>query len=240
MQILLLSDIHANFPALEAVDRHFRSWNFDLIVNCGDSVVYAPFPNETLSWLASKSALSILGNTDKKVIKLLQGKSLNKPSNPEKKIMYTWTAEHLGNIWGTYLQSFKKRAIADLATPPCRLGIFHGSPANDYEFLFNSTPDGRFLELALSAQVDIVFCGHSHDPFHKFLGGTHFVNPGSTGRMFDGSPTASCATLQLRSGGVNVRHHRVEYDVEKTLAAIRAAALPEIYCDMYKSARKTN
>ena len=51
MNILLISDIHANFPALVAVETFFRKTPFDAVINAGDSLVYAPFPNETLAWL---------------------------------------------------------------------------------------------------------------------------------------------------------------------------------------------
>jgi predicted phosphodiesterase len=52
MRILLISDIHGNYPALQAIDRQLDAASFDYIVNPGDSLVYAPFPNETLAWLA--------------------------------------------------------------------------------------------------------------------------------------------------------------------------------------------
>ncbi len=95
IRILLLSDIHGNYPALLAIDREVDAPSFDYIVNCGDSLVYAPFPNETLRWLKRHNAISILGNTDKKVINLLKGQQFAKPRKPEKRIMYSSTAEAL-------------------------------------------------------------------------------------------------------------------------------------------------
>jgi predicted phosphodiesterase len=70
MKILLLSDIHGNFPALAAIINFFEDTSFTAICNCGDSLVYAPFPNETLHWLQNNNVRSILGNTDRKVKKL--------------------------------------------------------------------------------------------------------------------------------------------------------------------------
>ncbi len=249
MNILLVADIHANFPALQALEQYFTPWNFDLVINCGDSVVYGPFPNETLAWLKAKAAISILGNTDKKVIKLLQGKTFVKPADPHKRIMYTWTAEQLSPSWKSYLQSLPKKKTELLyvtSSSPVKverhykLGIFHGSPARNHEFLFNSTPDSRFRELARQALLDIVVCGHSHDPFHKICDTTHFINPGSAGRMFDGNPQSSCATLHLEADSFHVHHHRISYDIEKTITALRRAALPALYTEMYRLGRKTN
>ncbi|MGB3223768.1 MAG: metallophosphoesterase family protein, partial [Desulforhopalus sp.] len=80
IRLLLISDIHGNYPALQAIDRQLNAANFDYIINSGDCLVYAPFPNETLDWLSKHKAISILGNTDQKVIKLLLGKSFKKPT----------------------------------------------------------------------------------------------------------------------------------------------------------------
>ena len=203
MLLLLISDIHANFPALTAIEEKFRALQFDHIINCGDSLVYGPFPNETLSWLKKKGAISILGNTDKKVIKLLKGKTFKKPSNPEKRVMYTWTADNLDTESTNYLLNLKieEELIVSLQKTKkhqtWEIGIFHGSPAKPHEFLFHSTADERFIELASMCKAEIIVCGHSHDPFHKKFGRQHFINPGSVGRMFDGNPEASCAIIEL-------------------------------------------
>ena len=93
--ILLISDIHANYPALKPSTARCRDMHFDLILNCGDSTVYATFPNETLDWLRAHKVVSILGNTDVKMLRLLAGKKMKKPRKAEKRIMYTWTAEQL-------------------------------------------------------------------------------------------------------------------------------------------------
>ena len=155
LKILLISDIHGNYPALQAIDRQLNASGFDYIVNSGDSLVYAPFPNETIGWLRQHRAISILGNTDQKVIKFISGKVVKKPGNPEKRIMYTSTAEMLDEAGRSYLcslkTSFKLKLDQTGRTGQCRkikLGVFHGSPADHDEFLFVDTPDSRFFELA--------------------------------------------------------------------------------------------
>lgn len=246
MRILLISDIHANFPALQAVDQFFHGTAFDYIINCGDSVVYAPFPNETLQWLMQNKAVSILGNTDKKVIKLLQGGNFRKPSDPAKRIMYSWTADNLTSDHSSYLQSLKKKDIVSLEgnfqhkNKRPAIGIFHGSPAKNHEFLFKSTEDSRFLQLAKLTPFSVVVCGHSHSPFYKIIGETHFINPGSIGRMFDGDPRASCASIEVEGCKLIVNHHRIHYNIHQTIDAINSFGLPEIYALMYKTGRKTN
>lgn len=245
MDILLLSDIHGNFAALQGIEKHFDRRDFDHIINCGDCLVYAPFPNATLSWLHYNKVHSILGNTDKKVLKLLRGKGFKKPSKAEKRVMYSWTARQLSPDNAVYLSTMPKNLLLSLSpdnnAPSTKtIGIFHGSPAKNHEFLFNRTADSRFNALAPKTQADIIVCGHSHDPFHKTIAGKHFINPGSAGRMFDGNPTISCATLHFDKNGMEVRHHRISYNIEATIKAIHDASLPPIYGDMFRRGRKTH
>ncbi len=238
MKILVISDIHGNYPALQAVAEYIRPAGCDLICNCGDSTVYAPFPNETLDWLQKHQAISILGNTDRKIIRLAKGKSFKKPGKPEKRIMYSSTFDVLTGSNLGYLQGLPKKKIVPAGE--MKIGLFHGSPADPDEFLFPDTPADRFQKLAQMVQQDIICIGHSHTPFYKLVKGIHFINPGSVGRMFDGNPAASCAVIEIQKKTVAVSHHRVPWKIQKTVKALRKNDLPEIYTQMYKQGLKLN
>lgn len=241
MKILLLADIHSNFPALSAVEQAFAPATFTAILNCGDSLVYAPFYNETAEWLRDHHAISILGNTDRKVIKLLKGKDFKKPSDKEKRMMYLHAAEALNKENSAWLLGLKKKE--KLKINGRELALYHGSPDDPDEFLFNTTPDARFLQLAEKMRrkgISIVVTGHSHTPYVKKLGGVWFINPGSVGRMFDGNPRASCAVLQLTEEEVRITPHRLEYDVEAVVKKLQQEGDPPVYSDMYRLGRKLN
>lgn len=246
-RILLISDIHGNFPALLAIAKELDITTFDYVVNCGDSTVYAPFPSETLRWLVRHKAISILGNTDRKVINILNDHQFTKPRKPEKRIMYSSTAEALDAAGRRALLSFGRSETLVLQSPEkispkkqYSIGIYHGSPADPDELLFADTPDDRFHELAAGLDCTIVITGHSHSPYHKFLSDIHFINPGSAGRMFDGDPRASCAILEIAPGSIKVSHFRISYDINEVVAAIRRHQLPEIYTTMFLQGRKLN
>lgn len=245
-RILLLADLHGNLPALEAIDRALDCASFDHIVNCGDSLVYAPFPKETLQWLRQHRVLSIRGNTDNKVVEILCGKHPKKPKNEEKRIMYTSTAASLDEQSRRHLLAMPETARLVLAEAgddthdDLILGIYHGSPADPEEFLFADTPDSRFAELAGKVRCHVVVTGHSHSPYHKIVAGVHFINPGSAGRMFDGDPRAGCAIVDIVGGNIAVRHLRIDYDIERVAGELARQHLPEIYAAMFRQGRKLN
>ncbi len=245
MKILLISDIHGNFPALKAVADYFGE-PFDLILNGGDTTVYAPFPNQTIDWLREHHVPSILGNTDSHVIGLLNGKSFSKPAKAEKRIMYGATAAELSSVNRQWLadlpqaRTFPLQAASSGSAPHLSLGMFHGSPADPDEFLFPDTPIERFRELADETEHHLITVGHSHTPFHKEVNGVHFINPGSVGRMFDGTPQASCAVIELRAATIAVNHYRIAYPVEEVVAELARLRFPSIYQQMYRQGRKLN
>ncbi len=238
MKILLLSDIHANFPALEAIARNVSAIDFDLICNCGDTTVYAPFPNETIKWLRNHKVISILGNTDRKVLRLSKGKKLKKPNKPEKRIMYTWTMDAIKKSNLRYLKNCKKQKI--IRAGGIDIGLYHGSPEDPDEFLFHTTAEDRFRALAKKTEQKVICVGHSHTPFYKEVEDTVFINPGSVGRMFDGNPAASFAVLEIRKKKITVAHHRVPWKISKMKKALHQHNLPSIYATMYEQGRKLN
>ena len=238
MNILLISDIHGNYPALQAIEEQVRDLACEYVLNCGDTTVYAPFPNECIDWLRQHKAFSIRGNTDDKVIRLLKGKDFKKPSNPDKRIMYTSTAAALSEENIRFLLDLKKKKLLRLGKT--FIGLFHGSPADHDEQLFADTPEKRFRELAADVSCEVVITGHSHSPYHRRVKGVHFINPGSAGRMFDNNPEAAYAILSINNGKIEVSHHRCAYDVEAVVRVLAERQLPPVYGEMFRAGRKTN
>jgi predicted phosphodiesterase len=191
-----------------------------------------------LEWLTAHNAVSIRGNTDDKVVKLLKGKKFKKPGKAEKRIMYTHTAEVLTSANRSMLKNLTKKEKVIISGR--EIAMFHGSPEKHTEFLFPDTPNECFELLARNSSADIIITGHSHMPFHKIINSTHFINPGSVGRMFDGIPQASFAVLQLSKKKVQVNLARCAYDIEEVAAELSAAGLPDIYQEMYRRGRKLN
>lgn len=238
-KILVLGDIHANYPALQAIQNYVRQYRFDWIINTGDFTVYSTFPNETIQWFRKrKKSVSILGGTDRRVLKILKGKKLKRPKKEEKRVMYYWTSENLRSENVEYLKSLPRQT--DFTIGNVRIGLFHGTFDNEDETLFASSPESRFRELAKGSPFQVHIMGHSHTPYYKIIDGVHFVNPGSVGRMFDGDPRAAFAILKLSSGEIAVEHFRISYPVEEVIKGLKKNRLPEIYAKMYRLGKKLN
>ena len=238
-RILVLGDIHANYPALKAIQNYVRLDQFNRIINTGDFTVYSTFPNETIQWFREKKrSVCILGNTDKRVLRILKGKKLKRPKKAEKRVMYFWTCENLLPENVMYLKSLPKKS--DLAIGDIRIGIFHGTSDDEDETLFPGAPESRFRKLAKHSSYQVHIMGHSHVPYYKFIDGVHFINRGSVGRMFNGDPRTSFAILKVFSKEIAVEHFRIPYPVDEVIAGLEKNRLPGIYAKMYRSGKKLN
>ena len=238
-KILLLGDFHANYPALKAIHKYIKPNRFDWIINTGDFTVYSTFPNETIEWFRQrKNTICILGNTDRRVLRILKGKKLNRPRKKEKRVMYFWTSENLLSENIKYLKSLPKQTSFTLSSVP--IGVFHGTCEDADEELFPDAPEARFRKLAKGSPCQIQIMGHSHVPYYKVVDGVHFINPGSAGRMFDGDPRASFAILNISSGKIGVTHFRIPYPVKKVVNSLKKNRLPNIYTKMFQIGKKLN
>lgn len=238
-KILVLGDIHANYPALQAVHRYVRTHRFDLIINTGDFTVYSTFPNETIRWFRRrKNSVSILGNTDRRVLRMLNGEKLSRPKKEEKRVMYDWTSAHMRPKNVAYLKSLPEKT--DLTIGNVRIGVFHGTCDDRDEELDPEISEHRFGEIAKKTPFHIHIMGHSHTPYYRELNGIHFINPGSVGRPFDGDPRTAFAILKLSSRKTAVEHFRIPYSIKAVVKGLKKNRLPAIYSKMYRRGRKLN
>ena len=235
-QIALISDIHGNLPALEAVLEDAARHEVDEIWNLGDMLGYAPFPNEVLATLREAGAVNLIGNYDRNVLEFRhKQKKWKRKKPPAKYVGFQWNDAQLLKANRVFLESLPeqiRRPINGLEAL-----LVHGSPASIDELLNSDTPVARFGELAEMAQADVVVCGHSHEPFVRRIGTMSFVNPGSVGRPEGGDGRASYALVAFSDGVLKAGHRRVPYDIERVVRAVHAAGLPADYGDVFRQAK---
>lgn len=225
MKIALISDVHANFPALESVLKDAQTRGIQAIWNLGDLLGYGPYPNEVVEGVKKEGAQSIIGNYDEKVLGYREKKRNKKPTDPAKLFSFEWTAKMISPATRSYLKQLPAQRRLNVSGKSFLL--VHGSPFASDEPLTLETPGPRFLEIAQQARADYILCGHSHHPFHKKTGKVVYVNPGSVGRSFDGNPAASYAILSFEKGDVQITHHRVGYDLKTVISKMEQLDFPE-------------
>jgi hypothetical protein len=229
MKLTLLSDIHGNLPALQAVLRHTRGRSAtEGILNMGDAIGYGPFPDEVVQAMGGVRWHNILGNYDKKAVSTANKKDgWATVKTPGKRAMFDWTYHELSKRSRKFLRALPESRRVTLAGKT--ILMTHGSPASHTEHLLPDTPQSRFEALAELADVDIVLCGHSHQAFTRLAGDTLFINPGSLGRPDDGDPRASYAILTIEGDALSVEHFRVPYDIMPSVRKLRRSGLPLVF-----------
>lgn len=231
MRILVVSDVHANLVALNAVLEDAGS--FDALWSLGDIVGYGPDPEACIATTRATEHLAIPGNHDWGVLAKLDLEDFNRDA----RLANLWTREQLSEEARDFLEELPEtRVIGDIT-------LAHGSPRYPiWEYLFYaSTASLSFSHLT----TRVCLVGHTHIPvvFHQALEdapvqmmelpenepltldqGRYIVNPGSVGQPRDGDPRA--AYLLLDPDTLTVEHRRVAYAIDETQERMRAAGLP--------------
>lgn len=236
MRLAILSDIHANGDALEAVAREIERLAPDGIRHLGDLVGYNAEPGKIVRWAMAAAVPGVMGNHDA----VACGASSGRNFNPAARTAALWSAEHLS-----------KEASAHLAALPARAAVgedillVHGAPSDPDRYLF--TPEGAAEEFDALGEGSprVVFFGHTHvpaafvrredgrvasvPPGDLVLGGEDraFLNPGSVGQPRDRDPRASF--LLYDTSLRRARWIRVPYDAGAAARKVVAAGLPRIF-----------
>lgn len=235
-RIALISDIHANLPALEAVLADARSHEVEAIWNAGDSVGYGPHPAEVLARIQQENIISIRGNYDTRVLTIRQDKEdTRKPRRPEKWLAFNWAYDHLTPETHRFLRNLPEQRL--VMTAGWLALLVHGTPLSPKEHLRPETPPDHLRRLARQTPARIILCGHTHLPMVRQSEDTWFINPGSVGRLDDGDARASYALLDLAPGQLELKFRRITYDVPSVTADLRREGLPEAFARMFELGR---
>ncbi len=234
--VALIGDVHANLPALEAVLAHAQSQEVEAFWNIGDFVGYGAFPNEVIGRLIKLDAISILGNYDRKVLRVPKKRDKWREAKlADKMLAFEWTYDHLSPDNRHYLISLPEERLIE--TEGWKILLTHGSPVSREEHLTPETSEDRLRELADLTPAQIIVHGHSHIPYMRKVDQTWWINTGSVGRPDDGDPRACYAVLRLSPNQLEVSHFRVSYDLEAAVRAIRRYHLPEDFARMIMEGR---
>jgi putative phosphoesterase len=214
MRILVVSDIHANWPALAAIDEPH-----DVCICLGDLVDYGPDPAPCVRWAMEHAHYAIRGNHDHGVA---QGIDVS----GEKGYRYL-TRVSRPMMWDA-LGPEERRFLLQLpltrrfTLEGRRFLLVHATPRDPLDEYLMKDPElwARRLQ---KVDADIVCVGHSHMQFNLAVDGVVVVNPGSVGQPRDGDPRAAYAVIEDN----RIELKRVAYPIEETIARVEAAPLPD-------------
>lgn len=244
MKIALISDIHANLPALEAVLADIDAQGVDATYHVGDLVGYAPWPDETVALIGERGIAGVAGNYDSTVATRYKhcGCRYEDPRQEElSHLSYAWTLEHASDATRRALGALPFRLDVRLGgghqSGPSLI-LVHGTPTLNTVYWTEDRPDSfcaKMAQLAGATAGDVIAFGHTHKAWHRTVEGVHFVNTGSVGRPKDGDWRAGYVVLTHQGSAVTVDFRRVPYDVERAATAIEASALPVEFAHYLRS-----
>jgi diadenosine tetraphosphatase ApaH/serine/threonine PP2A family protein phosphatase len=237
VRIAVLSDVHSNLHALEAVLAEIDEGAFDEVWCLGDVVGYGPRPNECTAIMQERAAICLAGNHDLVVL----GRIPIVAFAGEAAAAARWTKGVLDDAAQSFLGSLEPRAVA----PDTEL--FHGSPLDPvWDYVLDEYTAERSFD---ATSAPLVLVGHSHVALELVDDGTglaghgvapagttleldglrRLLNPGSVGQPRDGDPRAAWLEIDKSTGRATFR--RTEYPVERTQAEMRERGLPEVLAE---------
>lgn len=235
MKSAVISDIHANLHALQAVWEDIESQKPDLVYCLGDLVGYGAFPNEVIEFIRERDISTVMGNYDEGVgfdkddcgcaYKTAEEDRLGNLS-------LMWTRKHTIAENKAFLQELPLQIRLEGRRP--YMLLVHGSPRKINEYLYQDRPKTSFERIAKLAGTNVLLFGHTHFPYTKTINKTLFVNTGSVGKPKDGDPRGSYVILKT-GRRTNVEIRRVKYDVKAAADAIRETDLPDHFADLLET-----
>lgn len=234
MRLAIISDIHSNLPALEAVLEQIEGSDAEQVWCLGDLVGYGADPDECTRLVSERCAMSLVGNHDLAVLGEIEVSAFS----PAAADAVKWTQ---GEIDEATLEYLRDHGPADDSR---EVGLYHASPRDPvWEYVLAADQAAECLPIQ-SGRVSLI--GHSHVTLffvspegdsevrgaHAEAGtrlelgeGRWLVNPGSVGQPRDGDPRA--AWLELDTEAWTATYHRTEYDIDRAATSIVEAGLPE-------------
>ena len=236
-RIAVLSDVHGNATALEAVRKALKKEKPDAVMVAGDLVMNGPEPSEAVDALRAMEAdgaTIVQGNTDVAVADFDYSAAFPQFTDgvPDAhRAAAEWAHDELGDErlgWLRRLPAERRLTLEDTMVLAC-----HASPGSQTQGFDAQLDPSVVLERVSRTDARVICCGHTHLPDVRDLGWKLIVNDGSAGYVFDGDPTASWALIEIDGDAVSAEIRRTEFDTMTVSNAISARGLPG---DVYRAA----
>jgi predicted phosphodiesterase len=222
LRIAVFSDVHGNVRALDACLADLRAQGgADAIVGAGDYCMDGPHPREVLERLVALDARCVRGNTDRYLSDPLFA------DDDEDGTVLAWQRERLGERWLRWLAELPFSLRLGEGETRDALLVVHANPLSDDEHLRPDADDAFLERITAGVEERAIAFGHLHLPYVRYWRDRLFVDVASAGLPKDGDPRACYALFTQRPGGWEVKHRRVEFDVEKVARDIEKSGMPD-------------
>ena len=213
MKIAVLSDIHANAQALEAVMNDVISQGCEHVFCLGDIALAGPQPKEVTDYVMEQNTWTVIqGNTDKMIAQY--GPEVVAFLEAQYPVMANAIADDvmvLSDTHRAYLAELPPMLSLDVEG--CSVLLVHGSPRANNEDILPNTPIEIIEEIIKGTKEKLILCGHTHVPCgYQTNTGQTVVNVGSVGRPMTKEPKACYAVIDFANGSFEIHHRFVEYD----------------------------
>ena len=251
MRVLIISDIHANLPALEAFFKDLDTQKPDAIYCLGDLVGYNIWPNEVINEIRKRGIPTIAGNYDFGIGRTSDDCGCAYKTDDEKAngaVSISFTNQIVKDEERKYLRTLPAHIKVEFQLNHDKLNLLlvHGSPRKINEYLFEDREEKSMLRIMHDADADIMYFGHTHKPYHRVLTieeegkqrHRHAINIGSVGKPKDGNPKGGYVLLHINDtsniheqDSIRVEFIRFNYDIEKAAKAVEDSPLPNAYAE---------
>lgn len=233
MQVALISDIHGNGVALDAVLEDVEREDPDQIVCLGDVAQAGPHPVRALERIRELGCPVINGNTDEWLLDFEIPEDEEYEDKPQ--WVYDigeWVADQLDQEHVEFIESFEDTVSVDLANG-AKLLCYHGSPRSPWEHIRVTSDEGLLEDIRETVDADLLIGGHTHDQMYRNHKDVTFVNAGIIGlpaKFVDGEPMlsewAEWAMISSSNESHTVELRKTKYDVEKVIEDARKKEMP--------------
>lgn len=245
MRLALISDIHANLPALEAVLDHIDAQHgIAGTYHLGDLVGYSSSPNEVVALLHARGIPGVAGNYDSTVATNYKHCGCRAETARQEElahVSYEWTraavARETMRLLGALPFRIDVRPLGGHVAGPT-VTLVHATPTNNLVYVTEDRPDSFLAKMAESAGLragDVLCFGHTHKPWYRVVDGVLFVNTGSVGRPKDGDWRAGYVLLDVGTDAPRAEVVRVEYDVERAMRGVHDSGLPGEFAEFLRT-----
>lgn len=221
MRIAIVSDIHGNFAALQAVVRDLDRQSIDEVLVGGDLAEGGRQPAEVLDFLTARRWPTVLGNADQFLLRFLD--RTVPPDDPFIEVGQ-WTVERLRPAHFAYLQGLP-RMIRRHGQAGDRFALVHATPWSLIDLVLPDAPDETARRMFSSADADTVGYGHIHSAYQRRVAGGFLFSAGAVIGSNDQDPRPAYSILTL-APQISVEVRRVAYDVDAEIAALHHIGFP--------------